>query len=363
MFNIPNAADAEDVTQAQPDSRDFSAMIAAAFAGTGVVTGCAVTAQTTPNMTVAVAAGTVAINGTQYAVTGGNVTIAAADPTNPRFSLICVDNTGALSSVPGVAAASPVFPDPAGKVVLAAVRVPAAATAINAAKIVDKRLNAVLPAPAQVPTGVMWDYAGTAAPSGWLLCDGSAISRTTYATLFSIIGTSYGPGDGSTTFNIPDSSGRVSVGVGTHADVNTVGKNEGMATVANRRPKHNHTNGVTAGHNLSLPNHGHSVSDPGHGHGVNDPGHSHNFNASWHADGPNSGRLFPDTAGPAQGGLVIASGTGISVQAAGTGVGVGNPTSLPGINGGVTIAGTVGPAGTNTVDSAPYLVCTKIIKT
>jgi len=145
MFNIPNAADAEDVTQAQPDSRDFSAMIAAAFSGTGVVTGCAVTAQATPNMTVAVAAGTVAINGTSSAVTGANVTISAANATNPRFDLICVAAGGVLSAVTGTAAAAPVFPDPAGKVVLAAVRVPAGATAINSQKIVDKRLQAVLP--------------------------------------------------------------------------------------------------------------------------------------------------------------------------------------------------------------------------
>jgi len=144
-FNIPNAADAEDVTQAQPDSRDFSAMISAAFSGTGVVSGCAVTAQATPNMTVAVAAGTVAINTTTAAVTGANVTITAANATNPRFDLICVAAAGVLSAVAGTAAAAPVFPDPAGKVVLAAVRVPAAATAINSQKIVDKRLQAVLP--------------------------------------------------------------------------------------------------------------------------------------------------------------------------------------------------------------------------
>src|SRR5262245_56819024 len=103
-FTIPNAASAEDGTQAQIDSRDFDTIIAA-FSGTGVVSGCAVTAQGTPHMTVAVAAGTVAVAGTQVAVTGGNVTITAANATNPRFDLICVDNTGAKSAVAGAAAA------------------------------------------------------------------------------------------------------------------------------------------------------------------------------------------------------------------------------------------------------------------
>lgn len=64
-----------------------------------------------------------------------------------------------------------------------------------------------------IPPGVMMDYAGTAAPSEWLLCDGSARSRTTYASLFAAIGTRFGAGDGSTTFNLPDARGRVTAGV------------------------------------------------------------------------------------------------------------------------------------------------------
>ena len=58
-------------------------------------------------------------------------------------------------------------------------------------------------------------YSGTAAPAGWLLCDGTAYSRTTYAALFAIIGTGYGAGNGSTTFNVPDFRGRMPVGSGT----------------------------------------------------------------------------------------------------------------------------------------------------
>lgn len=59
------------------------------------------------------------------------------------------------------------------------------------------------------PSGVVLPYAGAAAPSGWMLCYGQAVSRTTYAALFTAIGTAYGVGDGSTTFNLPDLRGRV----------------------------------------------------------------------------------------------------------------------------------------------------------
>jgi hypothetical protein len=55
----------------------------------------------------------------------------------------------------------------------------------------------------KTPVGVIHMYVGSSAPSGWLLCDGSAVSRSTYAVLFALIGVSYGSGDGSTTFNIP----------------------------------------------------------------------------------------------------------------------------------------------------------------
>lgn len=55
-----------------------------------------------------------------------------------------------------------------------------------------------------VPTGCVQAFAGQTTPAGWLLCDGSAVSRVTYAKLFSVIGTSYGDGDGSTTFNVPN---------------------------------------------------------------------------------------------------------------------------------------------------------------
>lgn len=63
-----------------------------------------------------------------------------------------------------------------------------------------------------VPPGTMIAYAGSSAPTGYLLCDGFAYSRSTYAALFAVIGTTYGSGDGSTTFNVPDCTGRVVAG-------------------------------------------------------------------------------------------------------------------------------------------------------
>jgi len=67
-----------------------------------------------------------------------------------------------------------------------------------------------------VPAGSIMAWSGSSAPSGWVLCDGTAISRTTYAALFAIAGTSYGVGDGSTTFNVPDLQDRLPLGKGTN---------------------------------------------------------------------------------------------------------------------------------------------------
>ncbi len=65
---------------------------------------------------------------------------------------------------------------------------------------------------ASAPAGSMLPYAGSVAPVGWLLCYGQAVSRTTYSVLFTAISTTYGSGDGSSTFNLPDLRGRVGAG-------------------------------------------------------------------------------------------------------------------------------------------------------
>lgn len=101
------------------------------------------------------------------------------------------------------------------------------------------------------PAGVVITYGGSTAPEGWLLCDGSAVSRTTYATLFDVIGTTYGAGDNSTTFNVPDLSGRVVIGVsGTHALASTGGAETVTLETAN------------------LPSHVHSVPEHTHAHTI-----------------------------------------------------------------------------------------------
>ena len=75
----------------------------------------------------------------------------------------------------------------------------------------------------EVPAGTMQMFAGNIIPAGWLLCDGSAISRTDYAKLFSAIGTTWGAGDGSTTFNLPNSIGRFAEGAATSGSYKSAG--------------------------------------------------------------------------------------------------------------------------------------------
>jgi microcystin-dependent protein len=108
---------------------------------------------------------------------------------------------------------------------------------------VDTGWQAVAADVLAAPTGTIHLFAPTVVPTGWLPCDGAAVSRSTYTGLFAAITTTYGAGDGSTTFNVPDLRGRVPVGfaaAGGHADVSTVGSNDGTV-IANRRPKHKHT--------------------------------------------------------------------------------------------------------------------------
>lgn len=111
--------------------------------------------------------------------------------------------------------------------------------------------SSITPA-ATVPTGAVSPYAAAAAPTGWLLCDGAAVSRTTFSALFGVISTTYGVGDGSTTFNVPDLRGRLAVGVNTGGptEINALAKSDGRAQ-ALRNIFHRHTwkrgNGASVG--------------------------------------------------------------------------------------------------------------------
>ena len=95
-------------------------------------------------------------------------------------------------------------------------------------------------------TGEVKMWATGTAPTGYLLCDGSLVSRTTYALLFSVIGTTFGPGDSSTTFNLPNFRDRMPVGAGISYSANTTGGSKDSILVS-----HSHTASVT---------------DPGHFH-------------------------------------------------------------------------------------------------
>lgn len=96
-----------------------------------------------------------------------------------------------------------------------------------------------------VPSGVISQFAGSSAPTGWLICDGSAVSRSTYATLFGILSTTYGSGDGSTTFNLPNLKGKVAVGKdSSQTEFDTLGETSGEKAVTltvNQMPSHDHT--------------------------------------------------------------------------------------------------------------------------
>jgi microcystin-dependent protein len=95
-----------------------------------------------------------------------------------------------------------------------------------------------------LPVGSVIDYAGALAPTNFLICDGSAISRTTYSTLFAVLGTTYGPGDGSTTFNLPNLGGRMTMGVGNSGlstyTLGQTGGEESHSLTIPELPAHNH---------------------------------------------------------------------------------------------------------------------------
>lgn len=95
-------------------------------------------------------------------------------------------------------------------------------------------------------TGAILAFGGTAAPSGYLLCNGALVSRTTYAALFAAIGTNFGVGDGSTTFGPPDLRGRTPIGTGQGSGLTnrTIGQNVGAEThvlTTAQLPAHSHT--------------------------------------------------------------------------------------------------------------------------
>ena len=113
-------------------------------------------------------------------------------------------------------------------------------------------------APVSVPIGGLVMWATSSAPSGWLLCNGAAVSRTTYSPLYAVIGTTFGSGDGSTTFNLPDYRDRMPIGAGTTYSANSSGGSKDAIVVS-------------------------------HTHTATDSGHTHPFTASVSSFGPRGG--------------------------------------------------------------------------
>ncbi len=186
------------------------------------------------------------------------------------------------------------------------------------------------------PTGQVSPFAGSAAPDGWLMCDGSPIDRDEYDDLFTVIGTTYGNGNNVDTFNLPDLRGRVPVGKaasGTFQSLNASGGTE--------------TETLTI---AQIPAHAHGVSDPGHAHGVYDPGHSHGVPWRFIRDVGGGGNLTQTG-----GGSVWRNLSEVPINASGTGIGIyGNGT-------GISIQNNGGGASHNNLQ--PYRVLNYIIKT
>lgn len=151
-------------------------------------------------------------------------------------------------------------------------------------------------------SGMVMQYAGISIPTGWLLCDGSAVSRAVLSNLFAALGTTWGAGDGHTTFNVPNLVDKFVIGAGVSPALGTGG---GAATVT-----------------LSTANlaaHNHAVTDPGHIHGVTDPTHAHTSLVSTTGGGSGSVGATAGNTGAAATGISINSAvTGISTQNTGS---------------------------------------------
>lgn len=159
----------------------------------------------------------------------------------------------------------------------------------------------------KVHVGSIMIWPLTALPIGYLECNGQAVSRTTFARLFTAISTIYGAGDGSTTFNVPNLAGRVVVGFqSADPDFGVMAQTGGAKT---------HT--LATG---EIPAHSHGVTDPTHAHGVTDPTHSHTVPVKTNLAGAAVVDVAPGVNAPTVNGPTSAVGTGLTVNAASTGI-------------------------------------------
>jgi len=160
------------------------------------------------------------------------------------------------------------------------------------------------------PVGAVMDYAGQTAPTGWLLCYGQAVSRTTYAALYALLGGAFGNGDGTTTFNVPDLRGRVAAG----------SDNMG-GSAANRLTTAVFTSGsvfsaVGGAQTIALT----ADQNGPHAHGVTDPGHTHVYNSpNFVVDVDKGGSPSLWSIDQATTPVTQPATTGISIQTSGSG--------------------------------------------
>jgi len=148
-------------------------------------------------------------------------------------------------------------------------------------------------------------------PSMWLLCDGSAVSRTTYAELFGFIGTNYGAGNGTTTFNIPDFRDKSPMGAFgsvVAAPGNTAGALEVTLVTGN------------------LPAHNHGVTDPGHTHAPLSP------STTFLGNKPSSSNVAPAGSGIGTAATTASATTGITTNNTGSGTPHSNLHPVLGVN-------------------------------
>ncbi|MGI9502431.1 MAG: phage tail protein [Geminicoccaceae bacterium] len=165
------------------------------------------------------------------------------------------------------------------------------------------------------PPGTLAFFAGSTVPSGWLECNGQPVSRETFSALFVAIGTIWGAGDGSTTFNLPDFRGRSPVGRGT-------GPGLSSRSVADSGGAETHA--LTT---AELATHTHALTDTGHTHTVTDAGHAHGATGNFVND--SAGTEYDNTngdKGTTQAATASAT-TGVTVDSATTGIAVSNEGS------------------------------------
>ena len=198
-----------------------------------------------------------------------------------------------------------------------------------------------------IGAGMLW-YTSTA-PAGYLLCDGSAVSRTSFAGLFGILGTMYGTGNGSTTFNLPDLRQRFPVGKAASGTASTLAGTGGAIDHTHTVPAHHHAMGTGADLNIT--------SSGAHSHGITDPTHTHAHNGTAAANFAGTGGL--------QGAQIT---TPMTITAAATGITV---NSASHVHASASFAGKIGlvtggvdgnAAMTSGTQNPPYLVINYIIK-